>query len=173
MTHGRMEFEMPASAEVVFDAFHFHFWRARWDSLGSETQVRGDAPCPFVGAVSTNRGRGWLAPLAMTTRFVSFDRPVLAAATMDGRAFPFSRWAASMRHIPRDGGRSTLVYTYTFDTGPAWLRWLLEPMVARAFARQTRKRFLHLAGFLSASAAEVEQWQAAQPTNAADPRTGE
>ena len=36
MVHERFEFEMPASCEVVFDAFHFHRWRCEWDSLGAQ-----------------------------------------------------------------------------------------------------------------------------------------
>src|SRR5262245_17402963 len=99
MARHRLEFPMPATAEVVFDAFHYHEWRRRWDSLVSATHVEGDAPCPFVGAVSENTGRGFLRGLSMRTRFVSFDRPRVAAASMLGRSFPFARWAASMRHI--------------------------------------------------------------------------
>ncbi len=109
---------MPAPAEVVFDAFHYHRWRAHWDSLVSRTQVQGGAPCPCVGAVSENTGGGWLRSLSMTTRFVSYDPPVLAAASMVGQSFPFSRWAASMRHQPLPDGRSVLVYTYTFSVAP-------------------------------------------------------
>jgi hypothetical protein len=33
MTRRRLEFSMPAEAAVVFDAFHYHRWRSRWDSL--------------------------------------------------------------------------------------------------------------------------------------------
>ena len=44
--HGKLEFEMPASAEVVFDAFHYHRWRSRWDSLVKTTDVQGGAPVP-------------------------------------------------------------------------------------------------------------------------------
>lgn len=47
MAHRRFEFDMPAPAEVVFDAFHFRHWRLKWDSLVRDTRVRGGAPCPF------------------------------------------------------------------------------------------------------------------------------
>src|SRR4051794_39904718 len=96
--HGKLEFDMPASSEVVFDAFHFHCWRPRWDSLVKNTEVEGGAACPSVGAVSVNGGGGWLGLLSMRTIFVAFERPRLAAAAMRGRSFPFARWAASMRH---------------------------------------------------------------------------
>ncbi len=159
MAHRRFEFEMPATEGVVFDAFHYHCWRLRWDSLVRATTVQGDAPCPFVGAVTDSAGAGALRKLSMQTRFVSFDRPRVAAAMMIGRSFPFRRWAASMQHRPAGAGRSRLIYTYTFDVGPAALRWLLEPPVALAFNWQTRRRFARLRAFLSVHAGEIERWQ--------------
>jgi hypothetical protein len=159
MAHGRFVFEMPATEAVAFDAFHYHCWRRRWDSLVSDTQVEGGAPCPSVGAVTHTVGRGGLRALSMRTRFVSYDPPRLAAAAMVGRSFPFTRWAAGMRHRPLGDGRSQLVYSYTFEAGPPWLRRWFEPLVQSIFDRQTRKRFARLQAFLAQHAAEVEEWQ--------------
>ena len=159
MAHRRLEFVMPASEAVVFDVFHYHEWRQRWDSLVRETHVIGGAPCPYVGAVTENAGRGWLRALAMRTRFVSFDRPHVAAATMIERSFPFERWAASMRHRPLQTGSSLLVYTYSLEVTPRALRWLLEPLVDGVFALQTRRRFRRMQRFLQGHAADVERWQ--------------
>lgn len=153
---------MPAPADVVFDAFHYHVWRARWDSLVGNARVVGGAPCPFVGAETENTGHGWLRGLSMRTRFVSFDRPHVAAASMVGRSFPFSRWAASMRHRDVQPGRSVLIYVYTIEAGPKALRWLLEPVVAWVFAWQTRRRFARLHAFLTTQAHEVVAWQHAE-----------
>lgn len=163
MAHRRFVFPMPAPEAVVFDAFHYHHWRRRWDSLVRSTTVEGGAPCPHVGAVTHNAGAGGLRALSMRTRFVSFDRPRLAAAAMLGRSFPFRRWAASMRHEPDGAQGSLLVYTYTFEAGPPGLRWLLEPVVAWIFDRQTRRRFARLQIFLADHSAEVAQWQAERP----------
>jgi hypothetical protein len=163
MAHECFEFVMPARADVVFDAFHFHYWRSRWDTLVEETRVLGGGACPYVGAVTENPGRGWLRSLSMRTRFVAFDRPRVAAATMVGRSFPFMRWAASMKHRPLDAGRSVMVYTYTFEVGPPALRWLIGPVVKRVFDRQTRRRFGRLQQFLSLHASEVIAWQDARP----------
>lgn len=159
MAHRRFEFHMPASEQVVFDAFHYHQWRLRWDSLVRDTRVVGGAPCPFVGAVTENAGAGGLRLLSMRTRFVSYDRPHLAAASMIGRSFPFRRWAASMQHKPLGPCASLLVYTYTFETWPAFLRWLLEPLVQSIFEHQTRRRFARLHDFLALHADEIQCWQ--------------
>lgn len=84
MVHERFEFPMPASAEVVFDAFHDHRWRQRWDSLVHATHVLGGSPTPFVGAETSNAGGGLLRPLSMRTRFISCQPGKVAAATMLG-----------------------------------------------------------------------------------------
>ncbi len=164
MTHRRFEFPMPADAATVFDAFHYHFWRARWDTLVQETHVVGGAPCPFVGAQTHSTGAGLLKGLDMCTQFVAFDRPNLAAATMVGQSFPFVRWAASMRHRPLDARQSVMVYTYNFETSPKALRWLMEPIVKVIFDHQTRKRFARLQQFLHSHANEVLAWQKSQRT---------
>ena len=159
MAHRRLEFAMPASEAVVFDAFHYHHWRSRWDSLVSASHVLGDAPCPFVGAVTENAGAGALRGLSMRTEFVSYDRPRVAAAAMLGRSFPFTRWAASMQHRRSGPQQSLLIYTYSFDVGPTALRWLLGPVVGVMFDWQTHRRFARLRDFLARHAGEVERWQ--------------
>lgn len=164
MPHDRLVFDMPADCAVVFDVFHYHQWRARWDSLVKKTEVIGGAPCPSVGAISENAGGGLLRGLSMRTEFVSYRRPTLAAARMVGQSFPFTKWAASMRHEATGPGRSAIIYTYNIEAGPAWLRWLLEPVVHHVFRRQTIKRFARMHAFLAVSAAEVEAWQRTQHT---------
>jgi hypothetical protein len=161
MAHDRFEFDMPASCEVVFDAFHYHHWRARWDSLVEKTVVVGGAPAPHVGAVTENAGGGWLRGLSMKTQFVTYDRPHVAAAVMVGHSFPFTRWAASMQHRTLDENRPVMIYTYTFEAGPAALRWCIEPLVKRIFDYQTRRRFARLRDYLASDKSEIEIWQRA------------
>lgn len=159
MPHERFEFLMPAAPEVVFDAFHYHAWRHRWDSLVEATHVIGGAECPYVGAVTQNTGGGILRGLAMRTQFISFDRPKIAAAAMRGESFPFSRWAASMRHRPMPGGSSLMIYTYAFEVKPCAFRWALEPVTKWLFDWQTRRRFERMRRFLQEHAQEVIAWQ--------------
>jgi hypothetical protein len=159
MVHRRFEFEMPASCEVVFDAFHFHRWRREWDSLVNATHVLGGGECPYVGAITENAGGGLLRGLAMRTRFVSFQRAQVAAATMEGRSFPFTQWAASMRHRPLDAQRSLMIYTYRFEAGPRALRWIVEPIVKWMFDWQTQRRFARLQRYLRDEAPRVRAWQ--------------
>jgi len=159
---------MPASEAIVFDAFHHHQWRMRWDSLVSATHVLGGAPCPFVGAITENAGAGALRGLSMRTQFVSYEPPRVAAATMLGRSFPFIRWAASMRHRSTAPNQSLLIYTYSFEVGPTALRWVLEPIVKQIFDWQTRRRFARLRDFLTSHADDVALWQRTGASNAAE-----
>jgi hypothetical protein len=166
MVHERFEFLMPASSEVVFDAFHYHRWRQRWDSLVEATHVLGGAECPYVGAVTHNTGGGLLRGLAMETQFISFERAKVAAATMTGESFPFRRWAASMRHRDLDAGGSVMVYTYSFEVKPRLLAWLVRPITKRIFDWQTKRRFARMQAFLASNAAEVEAWQRTREVHA-------
>lgn len=173
MAHGKLTFPMPARADIVFDAFHYHEWKIQWDSLVRDTQVLDGSSCPSVGAVTENAGAGALHALSMRTRFIQYDRPLLAAATMVGRSFPFVHWAASMRHEPVGSGHSQLVYTYTFRTGPRLLRWFMEPLVNWVFIRKTRDRFQRLEKFLLHHSNDIHTWQQSRhelpvvPVNAA------
>ncbi len=164
MAHARFEFEMGASAEVVFDAFHYHRWRHRWDTLVRDTQVLGGGEPPVVGARTWNSGAGWSAALSMQTVFIAYDRPTLAAARKEGRSFPFKRWAASMQHRPLAADRSLLSYTYSFNAGPDWLKGVMKPLVQWIFDRQTRRRFGRLPRFVAEHRSEVQAWQATRET---------
>lgn len=44
----------------------------------------------------------------------------------------------------------------TFEAGPRGLRWLVEPIVRRAFDRETHRRFARLRDFLALHGDEVE-----------------
>jgi hypothetical protein len=165
MSRHKLSFDMPAESAVVFDAFHYHYWRHRWDSLVESTAVVGGAPCPYPGAITQSQGGGWLGALSMRTRFVTYEPPRLAAACMEGKSFPFDRWAASMRHEDVSASRSTLIYTYSLDTRPAWAQWFLRPVVHTVFRYQTRKRFMRLSGFLLHHAPEIREWQRERDCN--------
>lgn len=160
MAHRKIEFAMPARSDIVFDAFHYHEWRRQWDSLVRRTQVNNGAPCPSVGAITENVGAGALRSLSMRTQFISYKRPTIAAASMLDPSFPFTQWAASMRHQDVGHNASLLIYTYTFQVG--LLRTMMEPLVDAVFVHKTRQRFHRLASFLTTHAPEIERWQRTQ-----------
>ena len=153
MAHGRLAFVMHAGSTEAFEAFFNHQVRMRWDTLLSVNYVEGGGTHPYVGAVSTNEGRGWKAGLAMRTRFLAYDPPRMASAEMVEPTGPFAQWAASLRFRDLDGGRCELVYTYSIRLRPAWVGRLLDRVAGFLFARETRLRFAAMARYLEAAGA--------------------
>jgi hypothetical protein len=144
----RLTFHMPRASAEVFEAFHNHDTRLRWDTLLKEATVEGGHRYPYVGAVSTNVGRGWKGVFCLRTRFVAYDPPHLAAATIDEPAGIFSEWSASIRHKDRGDGTSNLIYTLSFALRPRWIHWCCKDAATRIFEAETRRRFESLAAFL-------------------------
>jgi hypothetical protein len=148
MAHGRLVFVMPARSADAFEAFFNHSVRLRWDTLLSVNYVEGGGTHPYVGAISTNRGRGWKTGLTMRTRFLSYDPPRQASAEMVEPTGPFALWAASMRFKDRDDGGSDLIYTYSIRLRPRWVGVLLDWLAGLMFAWETRRRFAAMASYL-------------------------
>lgn len=138
---GEITETLPASCEAAFDLTHDYARRLEWDTLLSAAYLEEGATCAGRGAKATCVGRGWLSGFALTTVYVSFDRPHVAAVKMVNRPPMFGTWAASIRHAPgASAGESTITYTYNFTSRPRWLAWLVEPIMAWFFARETRQR---------------------------------
>jgi hypothetical protein len=148
MAHGRLVFVMPARSADAFEAFFNHSVRLRWDTLLRVNYVEGGGTHPYVGAISTNRGRGWKTGFTIRTRFLSYDPPRQASAEMVEPAGPFALWAASMRFKDRDDGGSDLIYTYSIRLRPRRVGVLLDWLAGILFARETRHRFAAMADYL-------------------------
>lgn len=149
-SHGRLEFVMPAPSTKAFEAFFNHEVRLRWDTLLDVTYVEGGGTHPYVGAISTNRGRGWKAGMAMRTRFLVYDPPRQASAEMVEPTGMFNLWAASMRFRDLDEGNCVLIYTYAIQLRPTWVAALFGLAGSRLFAWETRRRFKAMADYLRA-----------------------
>lgn len=148
MAQRRMVLTMPASAAAAFEAFHNHEKRLLWDTLLSVAYVEGGGTHPYVGAVTTNLGCGWKRLLGMRTRFVSYAPPSIAAAVIVAPTGPFEFWAASMRHRDLADGMSELTYTFNIRLRPQFLGRVLDPVAARIFELETRRRFAAMASYL-------------------------
>lgn len=142
---------MPANSADAFEAFFNHEVRLGWDTLLRVNYVEGGGTHPYVGAISMNRGRGWKTGLTMRTRFLTYDPPHQASATMVEPSGPFALWAASLRFKDRDDGGCDLIYTYSIKLRPRWMGGLLDPVAGMLFARETRRRFAAMAAYLRSS----------------------
>ncbi len=157
---GEITETLPASCEAAFDLTHDYTRRLDWDTLLSAAYLEDGATQAARGAKATCVGVGWLSRFALTTVYVSFDRPRVAAVKMVpgptvDRPPLFATWAASIRHEagPTDA-ESTITYTYNFTARPRWLAWLVEPVMAWFFARETRQRLAAMREYFRHSAGE-------------------
>ena len=144
MPHAVVSEIIPAPSADVFDLVHDYSRRLDWDTLLSEAYLDDGFTRAGLGATSVCVGRRSLGRLAFKTVYVSFDRPRVAAVKLVNSPKFFDRWAASIRHEDLEPGRSRITYSLQFSARPAALRWLLEPIMLRAFRRETAKRLAAL-----------------------------
>ena len=150
MPHGTVSEIIPASSAEVFALVHDYGRRLEWDTLLSAAYLADGHTVARQGAVSTCVGRRSLGSLALTTEYVSFDAPRLAAGKMIRGPWIFERWAASLKHEDLPNGESRITYAWQFTARPRLLRWLCEPLLNVIFHWETRKRLRALKSFLAA-----------------------
>jgi hypothetical protein len=148
MAHGKLVFEMPATSADAFEAFFNHTIRSRWDTLLDVNYVEGGGTHPYVGAITTNEGRGWKTALSMRTRFLTYEPPRHASAVLVEPTGPFAVWGASMRFVDAQDGTSLMTYTFTIHLRPRWVGVFLDPLAGLLFRSETRRRFAAMARYL-------------------------
>ncbi len=147
MPHGVVSEVIPASIDDVFRLLHDYDRRLEWDTLLCEAYLTDGFEQAGLGAVSVCRGRKSLLGITLKTRYVSFRPPHVAAIVMINRPPFFATFAAAIRHQDLGAGSSSVEYKYHFMARPAWLRWLLHPVMDRLFALETRIRLDSLRSF--------------------------
>ncbi|MBA2544419.1 MAG: SRPBCC family protein [Deltaproteobacteria bacterium] len=151
MRRDRVSEIIPASCETVFDLVHDYARRLEWDTLLRAAYLDEGFSAAAKGVTSVCVGRRSLGGLALQTRYVSFERPRFAAVEMINTPPFFGRWAASIRHAALDDGTSRITYTWSFEAKPRVLRWAFEPVMARVFRWETRKRLRALRDHFAAN----------------------
>lgn len=148
MAHVVVTETMPASSQAVFDVIHDYDRRLEWDTLLSAAEVLdGDSPGP--GVRTRCRARPVLGGYAFTTKYITLRPPQLAAVALERPIFVFTDWAASMRHRDISADSSTVTYTMTFSCRPSFLAGIIEPVAARVFQWETRRRLQALARYVT------------------------
>lgn len=153
MAHGTVSEIIPATSADVFALMHDYDRRLEWDTLLSAAYLMDGHAVAQQGAISTCVGRKSLGALALTTEYVSFDAPRIAAVKMIRGPWIFERWAASLKHEDLANGQSRVTYAWQFTARPRLLRWFCEPMLNAIFHWETRKRLRALKHFLAKQAA--------------------
>jgi hypothetical protein len=76
----------------------------------------------------------------METACVSFNPPRTCAVKMTRGPRLIASFAGAWHFEEFEPGRTRVRFRYHLRTRPRWLSWLLTPIAARVFARDTRKR---------------------------------
>jgi hypothetical protein len=150
MAHAEITEVIPAPSSVVFDLLHDYARRLEWDTLLQAAYLEGGAKAAAKGVTSVCVGRKSLGGIALKTVYVTFERPTLAAVRMVNAPLFFESWAASIRHDDLSAHESRLTYKFQFTTRPRVLRFILDPLIERLFAWETRKRLRALRAFFKA-----------------------
>ncbi len=149
MPHGEVSELIPAPSQAVFDLVHNYSRRLEWDTLLQAAYLEGSQTAAGKGVISVCVGRRSLGSIALKTIYVTFDRPRLAAVKMVNTPPFFESWAASIHHEDISAHQSRITYKFHFTTQPAFLRFILDPLMERVFAWETRKRLQALKDFFT------------------------
>lgn len=157
MAHAVIAITIDATAEQVFDVVHDYEIRTDWDTLLRSARMEGNR-VPEQGAVAVCAARWYLGGLVFRTRYVTFNRPVVAAVTLVKPYFIFENWSASIRHREVAGlgansagdGASEVIYTLNLRCRPTRFARPLEVVAMKAFELETRRRLRALKRYIEA-----------------------
>jgi ribosome-associated toxin RatA of RatAB toxin-antitoxin module len=111
--------------------------RLEWDPFLRSAKLLGDAHHADVGVCALCVTKtGW----AMETEYVSFSPPSTTAVKMTRGPWFLDRFAGSWHFDEVEPGHTRVSFRYNLQAWPRWLAWVLVPILARAFARDTRQR---------------------------------
>ena len=148
MATGTSQIEIAAPASVVFDLIHDYSRRLAWDPFLRSAELLEGSREADRGVTSRCSAKFSAGGLSMDTKYISFDRPKVAAVKMVRGPWCFNAFAATIRHDELDGNRSSVTYNFNFSAKPTWLGFLLEPVMRLVFQRETTARLKALKHFL-------------------------
>lgn len=129
--------EIAAAPAELFALTQDYARRLEWDPFLESAELLDGATAAAVGV------RAWCVAhngLGMETEYVSFNPPRTCAVKMTRGPRLIGRFAGAWHFEEVAPGRTRVRFRYNLRARPRWLAWLLTPIVARVFARDTRKR---------------------------------
>jgi ribosome-associated toxin RatA of RatAB toxin-antitoxin module len=133
--------EIDAPAHELFCLTQDYARRLEWDPFLKSAELVGGATTAAVGVRAYCVAHNGLA---METEYVSFHPPRATAVKMTRGPWLIDTFAGSWRFEEVSPGRTRVGFRYNLRARPAWLSWLLTPVVGWVFAQDTRKRLLAL-----------------------------
>lgn len=115
--------------------------RLEWDPFLKSAELLDGATGVGVGVRAYCVARNGLG---METEYVSFNPPRTTAVKMTHGPWLIERFAGSWRFEEVAPGQTRVSFRYSLRARPRWLSWLLTPILAAVFARDTRRRLVAL-----------------------------
>src|SRR5262249_10828129 len=140
-SEGSMTFEqsvvITALPAELFALTQDYSRRLEWDPFLKSAELLSGASTAAVGV------RAWCVAhsgLGMETEYVSFNPPRTWPVKMTRGPRLIASFAGAWRFEEIAPGQTRVHFRYHLRAKPRWLAWLLTPIVAWVFARDTRKR---------------------------------
>jgi hypothetical protein len=115
--------------------------RLEWDPFLKSAELVGGAKVPGVGVRAYCVAH---SGLGMETEYVTFNPPRVTAVKMTRGPWMIDSFAGSWRFEEVAPGQTRARFCYQVRAWPKWMAWLLTPILACAFGRDTRKRLTAL-----------------------------
>lgn len=129
--------EIGAAADDVFDLAQDYELRLSWDPFLRAMRFLDGAREADVGVRVWVRAKNGLV---MTVEYVTLQRPRTVAMKMIEGPWFFRRFAGSWRFHEHAAQQTTATFRYVFDSRPAWMRAVVDPVIARVFQRDIEAR---------------------------------
>lgn len=130
-----------ASPAELFNLTQDYSRRLQWDPFLKSAEIVGEAKAAGVGVRAYCVAH---SGLGMETEYVSFNPPRTCAVKMTKGPQLIEKFAGSWHFEEVSPGLSRVGFRYYLKARPWWLSWLLTPVLAWVFTRDTRKRLVAL-----------------------------
>jgi len=134
--------EIAAPPDPLFRLSQDYGLRLEWDPFVRELRFLDGATEPAVGVQVWVRAKNGLT---MSVRYITVSRPGHIAMTMVQGPWLFGRFSGAWKFRELEGGaRTEVVFSYNFETRPAWLRFLMTPIARARLQRDMDERLAAL-----------------------------
>lgn len=142
--------DINASQQAVFDLTQDYERRVAWDPYLIEATLLHGATEAGVGVESRCKNK---SGQVMVSRYIVFNRPVVAAVTMREGPWMLKRFSGAwnVKSLPSHSNqRVRLVFTYNFVLRGQWLGRLLTPIASYLFSLDMEKRLIAIKHYVEA-----------------------
>ncbi|MEY2862459.1 MAG: hypothetical protein RLY58_166 [Pseudomonadota bacterium] len=144
------QIEVDCCQQKLFDLTQDYSRRLEWDPYLTEAYLCDGAEHADVGVDSYCKNH---FGSAMVSRYMSFDRPHVAAVTMIRGPFILKRFSGAWNVKTLGEVQSLLIFTYNFELKGGGVGRLFLPVVAYIFSKDMKKRLLAIKHYLESATA--------------------